>query len=385
MLAIAAAMLVGALPLAARNPLRVAFVGDPQVKDSTELVFAQRSVYAELGARTDIDLVVVLGDLVSDNPSLLEPSVKSLDSLGIPWVCAPGNHDRDMPGKGRPRLLEDFSRTVGSPDTSFVLKGVRFIVMNNVRTIHNADYEGGFSEAQKSWLGRQLAATPERMRAVLCTHIPIHECKGLDTLSAILGQHGRLLLASGHTHTVRRHVLEFPDGLRLEELVAGATCGTWWRGEPDENGIPSATMSCGAPRGYFVADFSRRDYSLSYKVAGRPDEVQASAFQTPDGLVLNVFGGHMDGELQVRTPDGWKTCRRASIQAPECKAISDLNSSLTRAERKALGRAYIPMLNRPSPHVWMLDGAKAAEASVRIRYSDAHMRFTATVAVANPE
>jgi len=207
----------------------------------------------------------------------------------------------------------------------------------------------------------------------------------LDTLATILKDRNNLLLVSGHTHTVRRHVLEFPGGMKVEELVAGASCGTWWRGVPDEYGIPVATMGCGAPRGYFTSEFSRKDYSLGYKVVGRPDSVQASAFQTGDGLLLNVYGGHLDGELKLLMPDGWKTCRRAAVQAPECKAISDYNSSLTRAERRELGRAYIPMLNRHSPHVWILDDAAAPGEVVRIMYSDAHMNFETEVPVTMPQ
>lgn len=37
----------------------------------------------------------------------------------------------------------------------------------------------------------------------------------------------------------------------VHELVTGASCGFWWVGEKDWEGIPSALMQCGTPRNYF--------------------------------------------------------------------------------------------------------------------------------------
>ena len=73
-------LLLAALPLGAQ-PLRVAFVGDPQVDDETELGYARRSVYAELQARKDIDLAIFLGDMVNDDVSLLVAFVWISDQL----------------------------------------------------------------------------------------------------------------------------------------------------------------------------------------------------------------------------------------------------------------------------------------------------------------
>ena len=86
----------------------VAFVGDPQVDNATQLDYARRSVYRELRERKDLDLVILLGDLVNDKTELLAPTVATLDSLPCPWLAVPGNHDRDRytkedgPGTFRP-------------------------------------------------------------------------------------------------------------------------------------------------------------------------------------------------------------------------------------------------------------------------------------------
>ncbi|MCF0172511.1 MAG: metallophosphoesterase, partial [Bacteroidales bacterium] len=190
---------------------RVAFVGDPQVNSYNELDFARNSIYRELRERSDLDFIVFLGDLVNDKPTLLAPSKVLLDSLGTPYFCVPGNHDRDIPAdKTQVRDVVHYSAIFGCADTAFVRKGVHFILMNDVRLEGRSGYEGGLTERQKVWLARTLRNTPRRAVTVFATHIPFYEISGTDTLAAILEGRSRLLSVSGHTHYVRRHSLRLP-------------------------------------------------------------------------------------------------------------------------------------------------------------------------------
>lgn len=398
---ILAVLLLVALPAGARR-LRVAFVGDPQVDSPEELSYARKSIYAELRSRRDLDLAVFLGDLVNDDVRLLVPTRATLDSLPFPWACVPGNHDRDMYAtkkgqvvsldgrvqEGRARDMATYSRVIGAPDTTFDLGGVRFIMMDDVRTVGMAAYEGGFREGQKEWLRTLLAATPQDMRVVLSAHIPFREFAAQDSLEAILQVHPKLLLMCGHTHTTARHTLQFPGGFSVEEVLAGAACGSWWRGVPDGHGIPSATMNCGAPRNYYVVDFSGGDYRLRNKVVGRDPAEQATAWISDSTrLVLNVFAGSVEGTVRARVPGikGWLSVPRRSEPAPEEYAVAAFNKTIP--GRKSRDPRYIPMLVRESPHVWALNfrndpgaaGALRAACgkTVRIRYKDAHMQFTA--------
>ena len=68
-------------------------------------------------------------------------------------------------------------------------------------------------------------------------------------------------------HQVERNFLHGQD-VCVHELVTGASCGFWWVGEKDWEGIPSALMQCGTPRNYFVFDFTEKDYSFRYKGIG---------------------------------------------------------------------------------------------------------------------
>lgn len=379
--------------------LRVALVGDPQVDDSTEMGYARRSVYRELRGRRDLDMCIFLGDLVNDNMSLLPESVGVVDSLPYQCFMVPGNHDRDVyhgpkSSMHRQRDLSTWRKAVGYVDTSFVRGNVRFVLMNNVRPSDSGmtDYVGGFTERQKHWLdsvlnrgvGETRGRKPLRVcgtpaLTILATHIPFSQMKGRDSVLALIPDISRLLFVNGHTHFVSRD-----DS--IPELIAGAACGSWWRGVRDSDGIPYALQSCGAPRGYFIADIYRDGtYDLSYKCIGRPASEQLSAWAVPNDstgrsyrLYINVFGGSSDGVVRI-SGLGRKTysCERSLMAAPEVEQVIRLNASRSRDYRKAHRDELIPLRRKPSPHLWQTTDLISGPlpAHVNVIYHDAHMRI----------
>lgn len=379
--------------------LRVALVGDPQVDDSTEMGYARRSVYRELYGRRDLDMCIFLGDMVNDNMSLLPESVGVVDSLPYQCFMVPGNHDRDIyrapkSSSYRPRDLSTWRKVVGYVDTSFVRGNVRFVLMNNVRHSDSGmtDYVGGFTDRQKHWLdsvlnrcvGETSGKKPSRAErnpslTILATHIPFSQMKGRDSVLAMVPDTSRLLLVSGHTHFVSRD-----DSLR--ELIVGAACGSWWRGVKDSAGIPYALQSCGAPRGYFVADIYRDGtYDLSYKCIGRPASDQLSVWAVPSDstgssyrLYINVFGGSSDGIVRISGLGRRNcACERSLMAAPEVELVIRLNASRSRDYRKAHRDEFIPLRRKPSPHLWqtvdLIPGP--LPAYVNVIYRDDHMRI----------
>lgn len=385
--------------------LRVALVGDPQVNDSTEMGYARRSVYQELHGRRDLDMCIFLGDLVNDNMSLLPESVGVVDSLPYQCFMVPGNHDRDVyrsPKSSvyRQRDLSTWRKAVGYVDTSFVRGNVRFVLMNNVRPSDSGmtDYVGGFTDRQKHWLdsvlnmgvGETRGRKPSHVGAtpaltILATHIPFSQMKGSDSVLALIPDISRLLFVSGHTHFVSRD-----DS--IPELVAGAACGSWWRGVRDSDGIPYALQSCGAPRGYFIADIHRDGtYDLSYKCIGRPASEQLSAWAVPNDstgrsyrLYINVFGGSLDGVVRI-SGIGRKTysCGRSLMAAPEVEQVIRLNASRSRDYRKAHRDEFIPLRRKSSPHLWQTTDLISGPlpAHVNVIYRDAHMRIRQRVPI----
>lgn len=366
---------------------RVAFVGDPQVDSRQELDYARGSIYSELKQRHDLGLVIVLGDLVNNKAELIAPSAASLDSMSTPWVCAPGNHDKDVYDKksGKPRDTATFRRTLGYTDTAFVSGGVNFILMDNVRTKNMADYEGGLTEKQKQWLSQALSATG-KAPIVLCAHIPFTQCTGRDSLNAIVGPYAhRMLMMCGHTHNVWRG----DSGYGCEEVQAGAACGSWWRGVKDAHGVPYALMNCGAPRGYFVAEFNpgaKQWYKLNYKAVARPDKEQLSATIVDNKLYINVYGGSTLGKVSVKGGafKQWTELERSKAMAPEVKAVYDENhenmSKHDRKWRKEHKSEFIPMRRLASPHLWE---GPATAGKIKILYTDSAMRIKRTEKIVN--
>lgn len=458
--------------------LRVALVGDPQVDNPVEMGYARRSIYRDLRGRRDLDLCIFLGDLVNDNMSLLPESLSVIDSLPFQSFMVPGNHDRDVyrgskwsGSMSRSRDLSTWRKLVGYVDTSFVRGNVRFIMMNNVR--HDAagmtDYVGGFTERQKHWLdsvlvtdaargGKTSRGSVARSRrtshgsvarsrrpsrgsvtpalTILATHIPFSQMKGRDSVLTLVPEHTRMLYVSGHTHFVSRD-----DS--IPEVIAGATCGSWWRGVKDSDGVPYALQSCGAPRGYFVAEISRDgDYTLRYRCVGRDDEVSVwgvreegeGAVRPEDNIVMgkggsegvtvkeggfvyrlyiNVFGGAPDGVVKVRGVRRWRivshgnevyvdngsdspdafmgsprkkrylVCERSAKTAPEVEQVIEFNASMSRDYRKSHRDEFIPLRRKPSTHLWQTTDFVSGPLPVYVNviYRDSHMRFRQRVPV----
>ena len=447
--------------------LRVALVGDPQVDNPVEMGYARRSIYRDLRGRRDLDLCIFLGDLVNDNMSLLPESLSVIDSLPFQSFMVPGNHDRDVyrgakssGSMSRPRDLSTWRKLVGYVDTSFVRGNVRFIMMNNVR--HAAagmtDYVGGFTEKQKHWLdsvlvtdvargGKMSSGSVDRSRrpsrgkvtpalTILATHIPFSQMKGRDSVLALIPEHTQMLYVSGHTHFVSRD-----DS--IPEVIAGATCGSWWRGVKDSDGVPYALQSCGAPRGYFVAEISRDgDYRLRYRCVGMDDEVSVwgvrveceGAVRPEDNIVMgkdesegvtvkegggvyrlyiNVFGGAPDGVVRVRGGRRWRivsrgngvqvddgsdspdvfmesprrkrylVCERSTKTAPEVEQVIEFNASMSRDYRKSHRDEFIPLRRKPSTHLWQTTDFVSGPLPVYVNvvYRDSHMRFRQRVPV----
>ena len=401
--------------------------------------------------------------------SLLPESLSVIDSLPFPSFMVPGNHDRDVyrgakssGSMSRPRDLSTWRKLVGYVDTSFVRGNVRFIMMNNVR--HAAagmtDYVGGFTEKQKHWLdsvlvtdvargGKMSRGSVDRSRrpsrgkvtpalTILATHIPFSQMKGRDSVLALIPEHTRILYVSGHTHFVSRD-----DS--IPEVIAGATCGSWWRGVKDSDGVPYALQSCGAPRGYFVAEISRDgDYRLRYRCVGMDDEVSVwgvrveceGAVRPEDNIVMgkdesegvtvkeggfvrakkdsgvyrlyiNVFGGAPDGVVRVRGGRRWRivsrgngvhdgadaqgfsrkkrdlVCERSTKTAPEVEQVIEFNASMSRDYRKSHRDEFIPLRRKPSTHLWQTTVFVSGPLPVYVNvvYRDSHMRFRQRVPI----
>lgn len=360
-----------------RERFRIAAVGDVQVKNRDEASYADRTVLTELAGRGDIDFSVFLGDQVNDDCDLMRSFVGDLAALPHPVWTVVGNHDRDMDSV---RLDRVYCSLLGAGTYAFDYGKVHFIVLNNVFTEGRKGYSGRVTERQLRFVRNRLRLVPEKDLVVLCQHIPLAYTRNRDEVEQALGGR-RVLVLSGHTHTVGRHCLSE----KIHELVAGASCGTWWVGERDQNAIPLAMQQCGSPRNYFVVDFDGADYAFRYKGIGldadRQMEVWIGGEERIDGeipklaaipagtVVANVFGGCDSTRVMMRVDDGeWIEMERTPMTAPNVSRVAYWNRHGGYPTKFSL---RMPLRQSESPHIWV------AELPVQAMTGTHRLTFTA--------
>jgi hypothetical protein len=95
-------------------------------------------------------------------------------------------------------------------------------------------------------------------------------------------------------------------------IVNVTVCGSWFTGQPDEWGIPHATMADGAPNGYTLLTFKDRQVTVDFKASRRPAEHQLSVFapesfypfEGPSTVVyVNVFNGSEASRVELRVDE----------------------------------------------------------------------------------
>jgi hypothetical protein len=169
-------------------------------------------------------------------------------------------------------------------------------------------------------------------------------------------------------HQVGRFFHQGP-GVHVHELSAGASCGFWWVGERDADGIPSALQQCGTPRNYFVLDFDDTHYTMRCKAIGRDVRHQMTIHVTgidtldthlrdmkdvPGGqLMMTVYGGCDSTTVRCRIDGGeWLACQKTKMIDPNVARTREMN--LLKAYPTTYNRMN-PLRHRESHQVWTLE------------------------------
>lgn len=303
------------------NKFNVVFFGDTQPYSQAEVDYIAHDIVEEL-IGIDAAFGVTLGDIVGDDLDLFEPLNQTIAHIGIPWHNVLGNHDIDFDAVVDERSDDTFTRVYGPPYYSFDYGPVHFLVLDNVyyrgapedkSKINRGNYHAQLGEAQLRFIANDLRDLPPDQFIVLLFHIPIWQNKDLDQLFELLKPFRYTLSIAAHYHTHRQHFIDAEGGWQGEgshhHLVAGTTSGSWWKGVPDEYGIPHTMMRDGTPNGYIIATFEGDTYKWRYKAARRPADFQMSIF-TPEAVVVgktaqtevvaNVFNGTTRSTVKMR-------------------------------------------------------------------------------------
>ncbi len=341
--------------------------GDPQPAEMKEVEFLAHDVVEEL-VGTRAALGITLGDIVNHcDPTLYDAVNRTIGLIGIPWYNVIGNHDSNSDMSDDGYSDETFERFYGPDYYSFDYGPVHFLVLDDItwtgRTSpRGSSYKPALGQGQLDFVKNDLSLVPNDQLVVLLMHVPLSDVKDRRDLYRLIEKRPHTLSFSGHTHSQEHRFLTREDDWQGAEphhhLIAGAAGGSKWAGAPDELGIPHATMSDGAPNGYFIVTFDGQDASIEFKAARRPADYQmnihapeevsaARAGQTE--VLVNVFAGSERSKVEMRvgTDGPWVPMTRTTREDPAMLRLAD-------AQEK--GQAGpIKKLQKPTktPHMWV--------------------------------
>ena len=323
----------GSLPVSVNFPLiesiqedtfRMLVFGDPQPYSEEEINYFYQGIVSEVKDIKGVDMGLSLGDLVGDNLDLHIPYIKAIGYIGIPWYNVIGNHDLNFDVVADSLSDETFEKNFGPATYSFSHGMVHFIILDDILYPDPRDdkgYWGGFTYDQMSFIKNDLSFISKDHLIILAFHIPISENLGGDPfrdedrlkLFELLKDYPYTLSLSAHTHFQSQDFFTANDGWlqqkRHHHYNVGASCGDWYSGKRDEKGVPVSTMRDGTPKGYAFINFNKNEYTIDYKVTGKPDDYYFNIFSpkiveqnklTTSGIYANYFMGSAADTLYYR-------------------------------------------------------------------------------------
>lgn len=304
--------------------------GDPQAYVRKELEYFEKGIVSEVIGTEGVSFGLSLGDLAGDDLSLHVPYKEIVAKIGLPWYNLMGNHDMNTDVEADSLSDETFELNFGPANYSFNYGNAHFIVLDNVLYPDprgGRGYWGGFRKDQLDFVENDLKLVGKDKLIVLAFHIPLHHLNG-DTfrledrqrLFDLLKDFPYTLSLSAHMHTQSQHFYTKTEGWHQDkphhEYNVGTTSGDWYSGVLDHRGVPAATMRDGTPNGYAFLHINGNQYTIDYKVAGKPSDFQIRLFhpyvvpqgnRTRAGIFANFFMGHRGNKVEYRI-DGeeWK-------------------------------------------------------------------------------
>lgn len=316
------------IPSVNADTFRILVFGDPQPYNEKEVDYFYMGIVKEVENVKNVEFGLSLGDLVGDDLDLFIPYKTAVGKAGIPWYNIMGNHDMNFDVSSDSLSDESFEQHFGPSTYAFNHGKVHFIILDNILypdPRDNKGYWGGFRPDQLEFLRNDLKFVPKDHLVVLAFHIPISEREGWNSFRApdreqlfqILKDFPFTLSLSAHTHFQSQDYFTLADGWLQQKphhhFNVGASCGDWYSGMPDQNGVPVSTMRDGTPKGYVYLNFTGNQYTFDYKVAGQPADYQLSIYHpkvvrsnqsTSAQIVANFFIGTKTDSLFYRVNEG---------------------------------------------------------------------------------
>jgi hypothetical protein len=144
----------------------------------------------------------------------------------------------------------------------------------------------------------------------------------------IIAEHPFTLSISGHNHYQKHVFFDLSSGGEHHHFNVGTASGSWYRGSPDEVGIPHTMMRDGTPNGYAIISFDGVGYSIRFKASRwpadyqmniyAPDQVTSDALANGVEVLVNVFAGSEKSAVEMRVGRNapWLTMQRVQREDP---------------------------------------------------------------------
>jgi hypothetical protein len=356
------------VPQNENSKFKALFFGDTQARGMKEVNYIFRDVVEELiGA--DAAFGVSLGDIVADDPELMDDVAAGIGQIGIPWYNIFGNHDNDRQAKTNDERDETFKKFFGPSTYAFEYGEVAFIGLNNIFFKPDGKYISHFTENQLAFVENYLEVVPKNKLVVLMMHSPIVACDNREEMYKVIQNHEHTFSISGHVHEQINLFVDEKMGWKGEtphhHLINATVCGSWWCGLKDETGIPHATMNDGAPNGYSVITFDDNKYSVQFKAARKPadyqmniylpDVIDTSALDTTK-VLTNIFAGSIKSKVEMSIDKGdWIAMDTIQTIDPECLRMYNLSPFLNeKVNGQPLDEVFGYKMDYPSKshHIW---------------------------------
>lgn len=365
------------------------FFGDTQARGEREMNFIFHDAVEEL-IGTKAAFGVSLGDIVADDPELMDDVAAGIGQIGIPWYNIFGNHDGDRNARTNQERDDTFERFFGPSTYAFEYGQVVFIGLNNIFFKSDGKYKPHFTEEQLAFVANYLKLVSENKLVMLMMHAPIVACDNREEMYRLLDNRNHTFSVSGHVHEQINLFVDKNMGWKGKEphhhLINATVCGSWWCGLNDESGIPHATMNDGAPNGYSVITFDGNKYTVRFKAARRPKSYQMNIY-LPDAMtktvadtthvLVNVFAGSEKSVVEMQIDNGNRIkMENFKTIDPEVLRMHQLTPFLNeKANGQPLDEVFGFAMDYPSisHHIWKAkfpQGIKSGTHTLTIRTTD---------------